>query len=402
MEKRFRKFAHSLFGRYFRERRDGYQSLQEDLVSSRMDISADQWLSTAVLSSLLVAALVVPSIYAYLLMMGSTPPVDPAITAGLTVLVIAAWLFLFCGRFEPRAEISLRLEDVRRGEKYSLNKPILALLVGAAVVTLAVIFSNALFEIGEGLWAFISHPVQSFANVFCEIQVAVGAFFDRVVRVLTIRHNLLCILYGLIPLATYLMTLLTFNYYPRVKAWQRKRRIDGLMDSAVSLMGSVAGVGLTPYESIKFIAEEEAYEEVSEEMSYLARDVDLYGMDLVSALRKLSEETASGRLRSFLQGAVTTITSGGNLREYFMVKSEKYSRETEQELEEYLDSLGLVAEVFLVAGVVAPTLIIVILSLMVIMGHATPIMLYGVILVVPVVTFTVSMMADTLEPPSVR
>lgn len=374
MERRIRRAAHSVFGRYFRGERDRYRSLQRRLVSSRMGVSVDQWLSTSMFVSLLAAVFSVPCLYLLLLVSG-TPPVGPTVAAGTVAGITALFGFFFYGRFRPKAEISFRLEDVRYGEGYSLNRLVLALVgvTGAVLVAIAVQHLDASLLIGA-------------------IESALAA----------VERNLVQLFYALVPLASFSATSVAFDLYPRVRSWERGRRIDGLMDSGVSLMGSVAGVGLTPYDSMKFLAEEKAYGEMSEEMNYLARDVDLFGMDLLSALRKLSKETASSRLKPFLQGAVTTITSGGNLREYMTVKSEEYSRETEKELSEYVDSLGLVAEIFLIAGVVAPTLVSVIYAFMAIMGETSIATLYTVILVIPAITFLVTIMADSLEPTSVR
>lgn len=373
--------ASRLFGGHFRRRRDDYESLRRSLIQSRTPSSVDQWLSMSLLASL-VAAIFASVIGSFLLYAVRGPGILGSILTMITTSVaLSVAAILRYGGFQIKTRIkSLGKEKSRRLTfrrliLIQLTSILGGLLLGGALVSL-----------------FPQLPA-----VIWRIFRAVGGLALSTATLLT--HSAP---YIAVPLTTFFVCLGAFRAYPRIVRWERSRKIDDLMPSAVSLMGSVAGVGLTPFESMKFLAREDVYGAMSEEMTYLVRDVELFGMDVITALRKLSEDTASEKLRSFIQGGVATITSGGRLREYLTVKGDEYSRSSERELDEYLESLGMIAEIFLIIGVVTPTLIVVMFSLISMMGKADIIILYVTILIVPVVTFLISLYADSAEPSFLR
>lgn len=372
MRLNWRGLAYGVFGRHFRDERGKYGWLREDLTKSRAGVSADHWLSMTMFVSLLVSLSSVPCAYLFALLIGM-PAGSLAVLVATELVLAAAVLFVYGRKITPKS-----------GHKAGSRALFFTRLV-------------LVFSVFVNIFLLVSLFVPGLRAIICEPLVFIGGFFKTAANYV-VPH----LVYAVVPIGLFAGAATAFLVYPRTKAWERKRKIDGLCPSAISLMGAVAGVGLTPYDSMKFLAQEKAYDEVSEEMNYLVRDVELFGRDLITALRQLSQDTPSKKLKTFLQGAVATVVSGGNLRKYLTAKSEEYSRVNRRKLDEYVETLGLIAEIFVIVGVVMPTLLTLMLTIMSIMGQVPLVMLYGVILMVPIVTTMMVIMASASEPTFLR
>ncbi len=67
---------------------------------------------------------------------------------------------------------------------------------------------------------------------------------------------------------------------------------------------------------------------------------------------------------------VTTSTSGGQLKPYFLQKAEQFEKEYKLEIKSQLETLGLMAETFVTVVVAFPLFLIVIMAIMAIVPGA--------------------------------
>ena len=163
-----------------------------------------------------------------------------------------------------------------------------------------------------------------------------------------------------------------FYFLPRIKAWERKGKIERLLPYAIGYISSMASIGVVPYEVFKKLSEvEENYGEVSIEAKQIVRDVELLGFDFIAALRNLAMVTPSPKMRAFIQGAVTTALSGGDMGPYFINLGKVYMEERRKKYESLIETLGLIAELYVVGLVMAPLLLIVVLAIMAFIGGAS-------------------------------
>jgi flagellar protein FlaJ len=176
----------------------------------------------------------------------------------------------------------------------------------------------------------------------------------------------------LFALGTFGASYVGFSIYPRIKAWERKGAIDMNLPYAIGYISAMALIGVYPYTIFKKLAEaEETYGEVSKEVQLLVRDVEFLGFDFITGLKKLIATTPSVNMRAFLQGAVTTALSGGEMGSYFVRTAEEYMEERRRKYEDFIDTLGLLAEFYVIGMVAAPLLLVVVLSIMVFLGGAS-------------------------------
>jgi flagellar protein FlaJ len=170
---------------------------------------------------------------------------------------------------------------------------------------------------------------------------------------------------------------------PGSKARSRGKAIDRKISSAMSFVSAMASADVNIDAIFKELAGQKIYGEVAEEAAWITRDTELLGLDILTAIKNGAMRTPSKRFQDFLQGVVTTATSGGQLKPYFLAKAEQYERENKLELLQRVETMGLLAETFVTVVVAFPLFLVIIIAIFAIIGGGGQFMitvLYGIIL----------------------
>jgi flagellar protein FlaJ len=195
-------------------------------------------------------------------------------------------------------------------------------------------------------------------------------------------------------------TYIAFLIYPNIEAGNRRRNIDASLPYAINYITSMSTAGITPAEIFRLLGDSPIYGESAVEARYIAREIDIFGRDLIDALRLVSASTPSSRMKEFLQGAMASISSGGNLTAYFRTKSNQYALENRQTQKMFLDTLGLIAESYVTAVVAGMLFLIILQSIMsALSGEKTPLFLYAIIYVmIPFGSIGFVILVSTMTP----
>ncbi len=282
----YERFCFRLFGNRVKKKREKYAELRNDLLSARMKVPFEVYISTAYVSSFI---------------------------AGICSAVALGFLtFIF-------------------------NLPSLIIYHGAVPEFMFVISEYSLF-IGTLLAIIISFAV--FGGI----------------------------------------TFIIFLVYPSVVAGNRRRNIDATLPYAINYITAMSTAGIPPAEVFRQLAGSPIYGESATEARYIALEIDLFGRDLIDALRLISATTPSMRMKEFLQGSMGCISSGSNLTDYFRTKADQYALENRQTQKLFLDTLGLIAESYVTAMVAGPLFLIILQSIMSILSRQSqPFFLYIII-----------------------
>lgn len=304
----YEKIAYLLFGKFFLKRRDKYYDLRKSLLGGRTTTSVELFMSTALLTSLIMAV----------------------------VGILLGLIFLeFFGIPEVTTTRLAEFEYPEWMDPIFNNKELI--LAGFVILFLALLFSG--------------------------------------------------------------ITYVSFLLYPRLRCSTRRRNIDATLPYAVNYIASMSRAGVVPVEIFSSLANSEMYGESAVEARYIVREIKLFGEDLITALKNVAATTPSTRLQEFLQGIITTITSGGELAPYLKIKTEQYMLENRRQQKEFLDTLGLIAEAYVTAFVAGPLFLIVMMSIMMIMSGGGMLLLQLVIyLVIPVGSLLFVILVDSITP----
>jgi len=148
-------------------------------------------------------------------------------------------------------------------------------------------------------------------------------------------------------------------YYPAIVAQGRKSKIELDLPYAISFMQALSTT-MPPFEIIRKVYEErDMFGEVSKEFGVIVRNVEVFGDDLITAMRDLQRITPSANLRDFLNDLGIVFDSGGDISSYLAAKTEFYRERAKQELDLVLKTIEIMAEVYVSAFVAGPIALII-------------------------------------------
>ena len=158
----------------------------------------------------------------------------------------------------------------------------------------------------------------------------------------------LCIV---IPLLIALVQWLT----PALQESSRASNMDRQLPFAASYVSAMAAANATPTQTFKSLARnEDIYGEISVDAAWIFHSMEFMGRDLVTTLKEAVDRTPSERFAEFIQGIIGTVTSGGNLKLYFLNRSEYYAQQNRTHVKDVLQQMALFSEAYVVVAVALP------------------------------------------------
>jgi flagellar protein FlaJ len=164
------------------------------------------------------------------------------------------------------------------------------------------------------------------------------------------------------------ITFFILQLMPNINIKNRAAKLVEEIPHFIGYMATLATSGLSLEGIFKAIANEETEEEIVRDAKFITRNIDVMGMDLVTAINDLIKRTPSGPYSELLEGAIITVQSGGNLKEYFIATGKVQLEEKKMALRKSTESLGIMAELYTILLIVFPLLAIIMLSIMAIMS----------------------------------
>ncbi|MBW3582618.1 MAG: type II secretion system F family protein [Euryarchaeota archaeon] len=168
------------------------------------------------------------------------------------------------------------------------------------------------------------------------------------------------------------MMFATLWYTPQSKAKSRAKDIDLKLPYALNYVAAMASAGVIPADIFRSLSRQDIYGEVANEALYIYKDIQLHGKDIVTALRRASDRSPSQKFKELLTGAITTVTSGGDLTIYFAKKAQRHMWENRQDQKNFIEIMGLMAETYVTAAVAGPLFLIVMISIMTMLSGGGP------------------------------
>ncbi len=167
----------------------------------------------------------------------------------------------------------------------------------------------------------------------------------------TVQWGLGLLLVIILPLLIALVQWLT----PGFTISQRTHDMDRKLPFAGSYVAAMAAANATPSVIFKSLARNEfIYGEISRDAAWIYHSIEFMGRDLVTTLKEAVERSPSERFAEFLQGIVGTLTSGGNLKLYFLNRSEYYAQANRVHVKSVIQQMALFAEAYVVMAVALP------------------------------------------------
>ncbi|GAB3030472.1 type II secretion system F family protein [Natronobiforma cellulositropha] len=151
-------------------------------------------------------------------------------------------------------------------------------------------------------------------------------------------------------------------WYPAYVANERARRIDATLPETVALLYALSKSGMEFSKIVRIAAENaDTYGAAADEFAVAVRNVDTFGMDVVTAVEETGRRTASDGFREFTENLVSVLQSGHSLSAFLEDEYRDYREEAQSRQESTVEILATLAEAYVTVLVAGPLFLITIL-----------------------------------------
>jgi flagellar protein FlaJ len=169
-------------------------------------------------------------------------------------------------------------------------------------------------------------------------------------------------------LFTWAFSIIGFYLYPVYRADKHKRELDDELPFTTGYMAILASAGVSPEKIFYSLSNLNVPLAASTEAKEVVKNINLFGLDVISALEKASSRTPSEKLRDTIEGVISTIHSGGNLGAFLREKFKTAMKLKRLSLKKYADSLSVLSEVYVALLLTGPLLLVIMVAVMSVMG----------------------------------
>ena len=171
-----------------------------------------------------------------------------------------------------------------------------------------------------------------------------------------------------VPFILTFATIIFLYLYPTMEKGSVKNNITQELPFATIHMAAIASSNIEPSRIFRIIASSPEYPFIARELRKLVNQVDIYGYDLVNALKNSAKQTSNKRLADLFIGLATTISSGGDLKNYLEKKAENYLVDYKLERQRYSSVAETFMDIYISILIAAPLILMTLLVIMNITG----------------------------------
>jgi flagellar protein FlaJ len=153
----------------------------------------------------------------------------------------------------------------------------------------------------------------------------------------------------LIPFPVFVM--IGFFLVPISRAGDRAANLEREMPFASSYISVMASGGIAPYTSFKRLAEVELLPGMRSEAREIIKDVEIFGIDPLTAIVKAAKKNPLDIFKDFLSGYASTVIIGGDTGHFLERKAEDIFKARALRVKAAAERLGMLLETFIIVNV---------------------------------------------------
>ncbi len=206
----------------------------------------------------------------------------------------------------------------------------------------------------------------------------------------------------LVPTPFFVM--IAFILTPMSKASERSSRLEREMPFAATYVAVMASGGIPPYSSFKRLGEAELLPAMSHEAKNLVRDVEIFGVDPLTAMQESSKANPLDIYREFVGGYASTVIIGGDITSFLERKAEELFKTRAARVRAAAERLGMLLESFIIIMVLMSLCFYILFSVESIystggMSSVSGVILYTYVFT-PLLSFVFIYLAHGMQPKS--
>jgi len=171
-----------------------------------------------------------------------------------------------------------------------------------------------------------------------------------------------------ILLAAPLFAFAMMFFYPSMEKKYIENKINQELPFATIHMSAISGSMVEPSKIFDILIATKEYPFLEKEFTKLINEINVYGYDLITALRNVGTNSASSKLGEIFNGIATTINSGGDLQNFFDKRSQSLLFDYRLEREKYTKTAETFMDIYISLVIAAPMILMLLLMMMNVSG----------------------------------
>jgi flagellar protein FlaJ len=259
-------------------------------------------------------------------------------------------------------------------------------------------FLNYVFE-------FKDYLERAKIKIYAETYVSLMFFAAALTLPASIISILVLYFYGfmpiifLIPLPFYVM--IGFLLIPISRASDRASNLEREMPFAAAYISVMASGGISPYTSFQRLSKIELMPAMRGEAREIMKDVEIFGVDPLTAIEQAAKKNPLDTYRDFLSGYASTVIIGGDIGHFLERKAEDIFKIRALRVKAAAERLGMLLETFIIVMVLMSLCFYILFSVESIysvgMGLGSGIILYTY-LFTPLLSMMFIYLAHSMQP----
>jgi flagellar protein FlaJ len=149
----------------------------------------------------------------------------------------------------------------------------------------------------------------------------------------------------LVPVPAYVM--IGFIVMPMSRATERATILEREVPFAATYITVMATGGIAPYASFKRLSEVELMPATRKEAKEIIKDVEIFGIDPLTAMATAGEKNPLDIFKDFLSGYASTVIIGGDINHFLETKSADIFKARAARVKNAAERLGMLLESFI-------------------------------------------------------
>ena len=162
----------------------------------------------------------------------------------------------------------------------------------------------------------------------------------------------IAVLTGLYPiLLAPLSVILIGALIPKIKARDRAAKLDIEVPFAGTYISTMATGGLSPYDSLRRLTHSELMPNLAKSVKDIEVDVEIKGLDPVTAMEKSAHNLPSKEYKDLLLGYASTLRTGGDVVHYLLVRTETMFNDLANKVRAFGDRAAALMESYIALSI---------------------------------------------------
>jgi len=192
-------------------------------------------------------------------------------------------------------------------------------------------------------------------RIYPETYVSLMLFTAMLTLPVSIVGAVVALLFGFLPILLLVplpfFVCAGFMVIPLSKASDRSSSLEREMPFAAAYISVMASGGIAPYTSFKRLSEVELMPAMRLESREIMKDVEIFGVDPLSALEGAAKKTPLDIFKDFLGGYASTVIIGGDIGHFLERKAEDIFKTRALRVKAAAERLGMLLETFIIVMV---------------------------------------------------